>query len=224
MFFYHLICSFYFCVSGRLVPFPDLGEVAIVEDILCIPAANFPPVTGAIRSTGAPYVGCVWSALVAWLLWAVWLDVRPCPGQRPQPLVERVSSQGSCCGIPSGPRTSSSSQMGRARFQGGWLWPKVSSVSLLVDWASSWHSLLQLLGCSKASTGLKVGGAEPWGGWLRGSAHFEAGVNLGWWVRTQASWGLCQPASVLAGPWQFRVWRFGGPGVSAHLLVAEARS
>ena len=28
-------------------------------DILCIPAALFPLVTGAICSTGAPYVGCV---------------------------------------------------------------------------------------------------------------------------------------------------------------------
>ena len=65
------------------------------------------------------------------------------------------------CGIPSGPRTSSSSQMGRARFRGGWLWPKVSSVSLLADWASSWHSWLQLLGCPKASTGLRWVGLNP---------------------------------------------------------------
>ena len=36
-----------------------LEKWPIVGDILCTPAANFPPVTGDIRSTGAPYVGCV---------------------------------------------------------------------------------------------------------------------------------------------------------------------
>ena len=67
MFLCHLtltICYFYFYVFVKLVMFPNLVEVPYVGDVLCIPAAHFPLVSGTICSRGAPYVGCVGRSVV----------------------------------------------------------------------------------------------------------------------------------------------------------------
>ena len=59
-----LICCFYFYVFGRFIPFPHLGEVAFLGDILWDPVAHSCLVTRAICFSGALYVGCVGPSIV----------------------------------------------------------------------------------------------------------------------------------------------------------------
>ena len=54
-----LIFSSYFYILGRLVMFPDFGEVACVRNILEAPVAHCPLLTRAICSMTALDVGCV---------------------------------------------------------------------------------------------------------------------------------------------------------------------
>ena len=60
-----LACRFYFSVSGRLVMFPDLGEMTFVGDVLCVLAVHSPLITIDICSRGAPYVGSLGPSVVA---------------------------------------------------------------------------------------------------------------------------------------------------------------
>ena len=56
-----LIFRFYFYVPGRLVMFPDVGEVDFCGRgyILCIPVAHCPLVTRAVCARAVPYLGSV---------------------------------------------------------------------------------------------------------------------------------------------------------------------
>ena len=68
MFLCHLILHnllFYSYVFGRLIMFPNLGEVPFfVGDILCVSAAHYPLVTRAMCFRGAPYVGHMGASVV----------------------------------------------------------------------------------------------------------------------------------------------------------------
>ena len=59
MFLYHLICSFYFCVFGRLVAFPDLREEAYCRRHPVHPSSKLPSCHWPTCSTGVLYVGRV---------------------------------------------------------------------------------------------------------------------------------------------------------------------
>ena len=56
---FFFICSFYCYVFGRLVKFPNLGEVPFVGEVLCIQAAHSCLVTRAMCSSGTPERGAL---------------------------------------------------------------------------------------------------------------------------------------------------------------------
>lgn len=92
-----LICCFYFCVYGKLIMFPNLGEMAFCRICLCASEHIAPLVTRVL------WVPPMWAALVL-LLWPdvdclvsmashSTLVIRPCLVQRLWPLVGRVTQE-----------------------------------------------------------------------------------------------------------------------------------
>lgn len=149
-----LIHCLYFCVFGRLVTSPDLGDVALCRKCPTRPSSGLPSNHQSCMFNATLYVGCIGLFLVpywqlwlsywcVWLAWSHWLP-DPVLWEGYQLLVGEV---GWWVGLGHGLAGYVASSPG---------------IGLQVVGAGSWHGWLRGLRCPGAGVGLLLGGPGPW--------------------------------------------------------------